>query len=242
MVLRAFSLIITIGCIVLFPLKGFTSDIIQVPNTDADHLISPSELDFWEDSCACISEDLILNGELQHKFAPAGKTFPMVNTTTSYYWLRFRISGLPADIRYILEVLTLHTEELTVYIPKINKGYRKYETGFLKIFSERSYLHKNFVFDVPQDMDTDHYIYVRVRSFNKVLFLFKLRSQAEFTRYSLNEYLTLGIYYGLLSMLLLYNLLLFFRIREGVYLFYVVTVVFTMLMSLANDGLGYSYL
>jgi hypothetical protein len=242
MVLRAFSLIITITCIVLFPLKGNSSDIIQIPNADADHLIVPSELDVWEDSCACISENLILSGELQHKFEAAGDNFPMVNTTTSYYWLRFRISGLPSDIRYILEVITPHTEELTVYIPKKNKGYRKYETGFLKIFSERSYLHKNFVFDLPQDMDTDHYIYVRVRSFNKVLFLFKLRSQAEFTRYSLNEYITLGIYYGLLSMLLLYNLILFFRIREWVYLYYVVTVVFTMLLSLANDGLGYAYL
>ena len=52
----------------------------------------------------------------------------------------------------------------------------------------------------------------------------------------------LGIYYGAILIMLIYNLILFFIIKERVYLYYVVFHFFYLFVQLALNGLGFEYL
>ena len=50
------------------------------------------------------------------------------------------------------------------------------------------------------------------------------------------------MYYGILAIMALYNMLLYFYVRERVYLYYVLYVLSCMIFSLTEDGLGFHLL
>lgn len=54
--------------------------------------------------------------------------------------------------------------------------------------------------------------------------------------------LLLGIFYGIMLVMVLYNLLIYFSLRDSVYLLYVGSTIFAMLTSLSTNKLGEEYL
>lgn len=53
--------------------------------------------------------------------------------------------------------------------------------------------------------------------------------------------LLLGMFFGLMAVMAIYNLLLYFSLKDKAYLLYVGTVVFNILTTLAINGLGEQY-
>src|SRR5207253_8502571 len=54
----------------------------------------------------------------------------------------------------VFEIMTPHTQEIKIFIPQKAGGYKVKETGQLLLFSQREYIHKNFVFDFLEGADT----------------------------------------------------------------------------------------
>lgn len=155
----------------------------------------------------------------------------------SAYWLRFRVENQSgSDIKWVLEGLTPNLYSLEVWVPD-EKGRMRVHTAGLGKRAFKQYPHKNYIFDLPSDLGA-YDVYIRAWSPNVTGLEFKIRSQQFFTWYALNEYYFLGIYYGILLIMLLYNLLVFITNRERVYLFYSLYLVACMFLSLSEDGLG----
>ena len=55
------------------------------------------------------------------------------------------------------------------------------------------------------------------------------------------ESLLLGVFFGLMIVMALYNLLLYFSLKDTVYLLYVATTVFSVLTTVSTNGLGQQY-
>jgi hypothetical protein len=69
-----------------------------------------------------------------------------------------------------------------------------------------------------------------------------VKSADQFTSYALWEYYMLGLYYGILLIMMLYNFFLYFNLREKNYLFYVFYVISCALYTFREDGIGFQYL
>lgn len=156
---------------------------------------------------------------------------------SSNYWLRFSFPN--SEGIEILEILTPHTEYIDFYQP-LDSGYHQTITGHLKNSYTRPYLHKNFVFDIASS-DFSKPFFIKIKSKNPVGFFIKAQTRKEFHRYSIQEYLLLGLYYGALLILVLYHLVVFVVIRKLVYIAYILTVIVAGLISLSDDGLGVLY-
>ncbi|MFZ9954955.1 MAG: 7TM diverse intracellular signaling domain-containing protein [Flavobacteriales bacterium] len=210
---------------------------IDLQKVEDDSLLMHADLSYFEDVSATLFFE-----KIQHQTFEEGKTqFRSVQNVESAYWvkLNFKDDSLR---KFILEIVTPQTELIDFYAPIKSGGYNKISTGYLKKFEERVYLHKNFVFDLEHYFDYQKPFYVRVKSSNKVGLLFRIRTQQNFSQYSLNEYLLLGLYYGILIVLALYNLILFFSLKRIVYMFYSLTVLCAALISSSDDGFGFAYL
>jgi hypothetical protein len=155
----------------------------------------------------------------------------------SVYWVRFKIhnsSGI--ESKWILETLTPNLYSLEAWIPDVDGRMKAHITGLNKNpFKE--YPHKNYIFDLPSEIE-DYEVYIRAWSPNVTGLEFKIRSQKYFTWYALNEYYFLGIYYGILLIMLVYNFLVFITNKEKVYFFYSLYLASCMFLSLSEDGLG----
>jgi hypothetical protein len=179
----------------------------------------------------------------QSKFFFSKSSYNFVEDPGSVYWLRFKIKDQSDQKKkWVLEYFSVHTQHLDLFMQDGRGGFEKKSIGQLLPFFIRDYHVSNFVFDLPRDLSGEEYIYARIFSRHPSGFEFKIRSQQYFTSYAVYEYYFLGIYYGILLIMAVYNLLLFFSSREKVYLYYVLYVASCIINSFAEDGLGFQFL
>jgi hypothetical protein len=162
-------------------------------------------------------------------------------------WIKFTVKNVSSpdadelDKRWLIEVLDFNTKELTFFIPDSAGRYDEWSAGFRYPFSYRHIRHKNHDFDIPYSAKPQT-VYVRVIPGNATLFVVHLKSEREFIEYSNSEYYLLGLFYGLILIMGIYNLILFINIREPYYLFYLLFVTFLGLSSMCHDGTGFQFL
>ena len=183
------------------------------------------------DSSNSLSYTEVVNEEFQ----------PFENVVTTgfdsvTFWVKYPLP--PSEEKRVLEIVTAQTEYIQVFFDDQDTPL---EFGAALPFQNRGYEHKNFIVDLPENKIVTN-LFIKIVSTNNVGLLFKVKSQQSFTNYSIKEYLGLGIYYGVLLLLLLYNALLFISIRDKVYLWYALTVSMAIGISLTDDGLGFQYL
>lgn len=160
----------------------------------------------------------------------------------NHYWLRTKIKT-SAEGKWFLEFMDPHINKMTMYKLEGNKLVQMHpEVGFGKAFSLKKHQYKNFLFDIdPSIKDTTTY-YFKFETHLVNCFLMKLRTATSFVNYSIVEYSFLSFYYGILFLMAVYNFMIYLRVRERVYLYYVSYVLTCALNSFAEDGLGFQYL
>lgn len=157
-------------------------------------------------------------------------------------WLRFDIQNNSTDEHWLLEFAFPLIHELKLYTVEDGQIVQLYDTGANNPFHQRPYNHRNFVlpFDIPQGESKTFYAYaVGSGDLHPPIIVWK---QEAFMEKSQVEFLLLGIFYGISLVMILYNLFLFFSLRLKSYLFYVLTIMFTLLGKISINGLGYQYL
>jgi two-component system, sensor histidine kinase LadS len=224
---------------------SFSADTLFVKDKDIrGYELSAGYLEIFEDTSNRIGLVDILSNEnrIAFKLHTDKKSFAFIKNPRSTYWVKFKIQGGPEAVNhYVIENSDLHIGEFTLYSPAPNGTYTKETAGFSLPFNVRKYPHKNFIFDLSLDSTAKTY-YVKVKSEHKNPFIFKVKSTANFSFYALNEYYMLGIFYGIVIIMALYNFLMYFSLREKVYIHYVVYVICCGLISFGEDGLGFQYL
>jgi hypothetical protein len=207
-----------------------------------DHLLVGEELAVLKDSGSLYSIQEVSSPEFQSKFIANTKKIPDITDVKASYWIRFSIKSVAEHKRaWVLENMDPHIDKFEFYAGAPDYNFTGQLVGYALPFKIRPYLHKNFVFDLPLDTAPKiFYVHASSRSHNP--FLFKIRSQNFFTYYALNEYYLLGIFYGIVIIMAIYNLLIYFSVREEMYLYYVMYVLACGLISFGEDGTGFQYL
>ncbi|HEY8401810.1 MAG TPA: 7TM diverse intracellular signaling domain-containing protein [Cytophagaceae bacterium] len=177
----------------------------------------------------------------QHNFIENTQPYRYAEHPDYAYWIKIDVvNNTTKRKNWVLEVLSLHTQDLEVYLPE-NNGFKKYKTGQNYTFDSRDYLVKNFAFDIYPEKGTTYPIFIRVNSNNGASFEYKIRSQQYFSFYSTKEYLFLGIYYGILFFLIVYNLFLSVVTKNKSYLYYIIYLAMCVLLTFEADGLGFEF-
>ncbi|MDX2302085.1 MAG: 7TM diverse intracellular signaling domain-containing protein [Microscillaceae bacterium] len=219
-------------------------NILLVKPTDKDVVIKTDYLEILEDPSGSLHIQEVIRSEFAKKFHYSQGDLPINQNTESTYWLCFKVKFVEEDSQqWLLEILDLHINHIQVFIQVNNQIITLPSEGYLENFKKRPYLHKNFVYDVPQvEAGQEITFYLRIKSENYAPFLFKLRRNSFFIHYALNEYYILGLYYGILLIMALYNAMIYFYVREHLYMYYVLYVISCILVSFGEDGLGFQYL
>ncbi|AHJ99788.1 7TM diverse intracellular signaling domain-containing protein [Hymenobacter swuensis] len=172
----------------------------------------------------------------------AGNLLP---TTTmehpgSAYWLRLvvRAEGQLSQHWY-LEMFDSHLNSVEFFPAD---GAAPTYTGSAFPLSTRKFPYKNFLFRLPLQPNQTQTYYLRLNSSSKTTFLSRLRTEQPLAVHFQTEYGLLGAFYGVLLIMVVYNLCLYLFIGEQTYLRYVLYVLSCSLVFLSEDGLGFQYL
>ena len=170
---------------------------------------------------------------------------PNIQHPRSTYWLRITVRHAPTETAaWYLELYDSHIGRAVFFQPQPGSAtaYDSVTTGASLPFATRPHPYKNFLFDLrPQPGQTATY-YLRLRSDTRTSFRAMLHSGPGLIPELSAQYWLLGIFYGVLAIMLLYNLILFFFLKQQTYISYVLYVLSGMLLFLTEDGLGFQYL
>ncbi|PJZ69798.1 serine/threonine protein phosphatase [Leptospira perolatii] len=103
-----------------------------------------------------------------------------------------------------------------------------------------SFLHPSFLIETPSDTQEDFLI--RASSRRSVILNFQVWTPKEFLTRVQYENILLGLYFGAIGIMLIYNGFLAFVVKDSSYFYYVFYLLFYALWQLAVSGVGAQYL
>lgn len=115
-------------------------------------------------------------------------------------------------------------------------------TGRDSIMSTRSLSHHNFVFTVKPSRDVRGYLLMRLKSEGSMLLPLRLTRQSNFFANDHIEQLVFGLYFGIMLVMVLYNLFLYASTRDRSYAFYVFYILFFLLFQFSLWGFTHELL
>ncbi|MBY0425095.1 MAG: hypothetical protein K2Q22_05615, partial [Cytophagales bacterium] len=159
------------------------------------------------------------------------------------YWIKYIVKNDLLESRsFVMEFQNPWTNDLKMFEVSSSGILEKSNTGIDFPFATRPVEHKNFVYLSTIGKGQTHTFFIRVRSTSFNTFVLRIRSLPYFIWYSITEYYLLGLFYGLLLLVFIYNLLLFISLREKVYFFYLLYILSCGLYAVNEDGTAFQYL
>jgi len=159
----------------------------------------------------------------------------------SAYWFKFSIDiKEPVKSGLLLEIANPILDHLEFYKP-LNNKYDLIKTGDREDFNSREIFHRNFIFQLANTKGK-HTYYFKVRSKQIIYVIASLNSWKSFHKKQQNEMSILWMFVGIMMILGLYNLFIYFSIRDIEYIYYVLFIVFFTTARIIVKGVVHQYL
>lgn len=222
--------------------SAFSQKIIDLDEENFVKLFTKEAYIFEDISNKATAED-VLSGKFDSKFKRVADDKFYTEHLNVNYWLRVKLRNRNPGKDWILELPDPHISTIQFFRPSPSGKYEALKTvGFSHSFSNKEYQHKNFLFKTYLPKDTVQTLYILVNSENYAGLSSYVREEIHFTGYALTEYVLLGLYYGILLIMAIYNIFLFFNTKDRVYIYYVIYALCCAFNSFSEDGLGFQYL
>jgi signal transduction histidine kinase len=160
--------------------------------------------------------------------------------TMSFFWIKFQVKNLTGK-KYFLEIEnpTLDIVEVYNLADSVTRIFKK--TGDLLPFSSRPVNTNVFLFPLNLEKDKIQTFYIRYSGTEGLEMPLRIGTPEIIINRSHDRDLANGIYFGIVLVTVLYNLGIFFIIRDRSYLFYILFVFSFGLMQAELLGLGLEY-
>ncbi|MDH5717324.1 MAG: histidine kinase [Spirochaetia bacterium] len=198
------------------------------------------DLEYFEDKSGNLTIDDISSAKYINQFQKSGEKTPSFGYTGSAIWFHFKIDAKETQIKkWLLEMAAPPTYNFILFQRTKDNLWQKTEVGSLKPFSERPIDDRNFVFSV--ELKNSHEFYARIKTGGSLFLPLTLWEPIKFAEKVQKEQLFLGIFFGILFIMAIYNLFLYFATREKNYLFYILYAVNLGLAMFADKGMTLQY-
>lgn len=202
-----------------------------------------AHIELLEDADGTLTIDDLASPEQQSRFQAANGR-ASVGQSLNPWWIKLTLQrDVRAPTRWVLEVGSVTQLDLQLYQADDQGGWQLRQAGERVPFREsRDHPYRRMVFDLPPlgEQPTTFYL----RAFDPAGNSFPLRiwQLEDLTQLAARENLGLGVIYGVVFALLLYNLFILISLRDHAYFWYVLTTAFALLFIISMTGHGAQYL
>lgn len=200
----------------------------------------------FEDVRGDATIDEVTSPALQASFRRHDKAVLNAGYSRSVFWLRldleYRPQSLGGQQPWLLELAYPPLDHLELYQDDGQGTYGLVQrTGDALPFSSRQIKQNNYLFELKLQPNQPQRVYLRLESQGSI--------QAPLALWSPNAYLeeqpgriyVLGIIYGVLLVMLIYNLFIYLSVRDTSYLYYILYIASFGLYQVSVNGAGIEY-
>jgi signal transduction histidine kinase/CheY-like chemotaxis protein len=205
------------------------------------------QLQYFEDVRGSATIADVSSAALNDSFRRQTSAVLNVGYTRSAYWLRVDLNYQPQQARgqktWLLDLAYPPLDHVDLYLPAAEGGYQlASRSGDAWPFSQRQIKQSSFLFELALQPGQAQRVYLRVASAGSV--------QAPLTLWAPTAYLEeltahtylLGIIYGVMLVMMLYNLFVYLSVRDASYLYYIFYIASIGLYQATSNGVGAQYL
>jgi serine phosphatase RsbU (regulator of sigma subunit) len=212
-----------------------------VPETG---VYNPAESFYYlEDDTRLLDINDILSEAYQPEFNGLKQDKPNFGFSKSNFWFKIRIINKDSlNLDWLFEVPYPPLDSLSFWIYKEGSLVKDYHVGDLIPFNQRPIQHPSFVIPIHLKTDQIYEVYIRVKTESSVLLPISLKREDIFYPAEKSADVGYGIFYGALFFIMIYNLFIYFTLRDRSYLFYVCSTLSSTLFLASLVGHSFQYL
>lgn len=201
------------------------------------------QIELLEDVGATLTISDMANPAVQNRFQPANGR-ASVGQSRNPWWVKIELQRQNnAPQQWLLEVGAVTLLDLQVFFPDAQGNFQMRQAGERVGFAAgRDHPYRRAVFQLPELNDQPLTLYLRTYDPAGNSFPLRLWQQDSLDLVASQENLGLGIVYGVILALLLYNLFILFSLRDSAYFWYVLTTAFALIFIMSMTGHGFQYL
>lgn len=166
--------------------------------------------------------------------------------SSSAFWLKvdlhYNAMPLAAPRNWLLELAYPPLDHLELYLPDAQGTYHLAQrTGDTLPYSSRQIEQANYLFQLPMQPGQRLTVYLRLQSEGSVQAPLSLWSSEAYLEAQPAKIYVLGLIYGVLLGMLVYNLFIFISVRDTSYLWYILYIASFGLYQLSVNGAAVAY-
>jgi hypothetical protein len=230
-------------CLLLSTSAVFSQTPVNIQDALDERNFMPYDLTYYVDTTHLLSFEEITAPRFSEKFQQHATYHNKDFKANASYWIRLPILHTSETKKvWLLEFYDQTIDHIEAYVPQEDGTYRNISMGDSRLFSQRTFRHKNFEIQLDMKSDKVMYYYFKVQSHEFADIRIALRSVNRFIYYTLNEYFLYGTFYGMVLIISLYNFLIYLAMREIKNIYYIFYILSVALYAMSLDGIGFQYI
>ena len=214
-----------------------------VLNEFTENLLIGKQVQILEDKTRQLTFDDILSGIYEKDFKSSQKDKPNYGLASANIWVRFEIENTkPLVNDWHLEVSYPLFDYLTLHTSPDKLDWKITETGDKIAFSKRTPQHRFFVFPLDFSTSKKQYCYLKIDTQGAIQINLNLYRNDELISQNLINDILYGLFFGALLIMALYNLVIFFSLKDKNYLLYSITILVSAVFQAFMTGFGNKFL
>ncbi len=224
--------------LVLLTQQVFSNDTIVYNNEKTIQSIG-NNIYLLKDESNSLNFNEVINSD---KFEKSKDNVPNLGISTNTFWIRFTVKNELANRRILLQLQYPILDEVVFFSPIGNHKFDSILAGELLPFHERKINNQNHLFYLDIQKGKASTYYLKVRSGEQIQLPLLIGAQQPVYEDLIQKDLVFGLYIGIILVMAIYNLFVYFTVRDKSYLYYVSYIVFVGLTQAVLQGYGFKYL
>ncbi|MDH5680711.1 MAG: PAS domain S-box protein, partial [Spirochaetota bacterium] len=180
---------------------------------------------------------------ISDQFISSNKSSHNFGHSASAYWVRFTVKNNDnIQMLRFLECKYPPIDHIGFYEPINKHDFLKKKTGDHHPFQTRDVKYRNVVLSLSVNPKEQKTYYLRFESQGAILISLSLWKPKAFYDNKMNNQIALGIFYGIILIMMFYNMFIFLSTKDKSYLYYVLFTISILYYYLAIDGIFTQYL
>ena len=215
------------------------AEVIHIVHQD-DEISAGRSCEILEDKTGKLTIDDVIP---RNDFVKAKSIIQNYGFTNSVYWVRLTVQNDSIEsLSRFIEIGFPLLDSLKLYVFSLSQGKKKLKrieiTGRDFPFNSRIFHHRNFIFPVDIYSKEKIILFLRIKTDDAMIFPIKIWKASSLNQQIQKEQFLFGIYYGIILVMILYNLFIFISTGDRNYFRYILYISSFGMFQMSMNGLA----
>jgi signal transduction histidine kinase len=177
-----------------------------------------------------------------NRFKQSTSDVPNLGVSPHTFWVKFQVQNNSDNDKLLLEFDQPTIDEAILYSIEADGSITKQAEGEFKKYSERLYNNQNHVFALNIEQGNSKTFYLSVKSGEQMVLPMFVGDTKSVFESLMNKDVIYGLFFGIILVMLFYNLFIYFTTKDKGYLYYVLYILALALSQASLSGYAFRFL